>query len=67
MRKSLITLVAKMSSINCYEISPADAKNFTVFLKQMLSSKIIDEIDAGLDVAAYLGKTPEGLHILTHN
>lgn len=56
-----------MSSINCYEITPADAKNFTIFLKEMFSSKIVDEIDAGIDVVAYLGKTPQGLHVVTHN
>lgn len=56
-----------MSSINCYEITPADTKNFTVYLKEMLSSKAVDEIDAGIDVIASLGKTPQGLYIVTHN
>lgn len=56
-----------MSSINCYDITPADAKNFTIFLKEMLSSKLVDEIDAGLDVICYLGKTPQGFSVITHS
>lgn len=67
MRKSLIVLIAKMSSVDCYEITPASAKNFTIFLKEMLSSKIVDEIDAGLDVVSYLGKTDAGFHIISRS
>lgn len=66
-RKSLIILVAKMSSLNCFEITPSAAKNFTIFLREMLSSKTIDEVDAGLDVICYLGKTSAGFHIISHS
>jgi hypothetical protein len=60
-------LIAKMSSQNCYEITPLAAKNFTVFLKEMLTSKLIDEIDAGLDVICYLGKTVAGLQVIVNS
>lgn len=67
MRKSLIILIAKMSSIGCFEITPLAAKNFTLFLKEMLSSKIVDEVDAGLDVVSYLGRSAAGFAVISHS